>query len=354
MAHWPFLPAPLRVARRFGGPVDPFEVADHRWRIAPAEVVTTPPALFLPEDLDQVTRVASDSTSETEASRVRGGPVEHAATTAVALRDAVIHGGHLYSGLRLHQRLSARPEAWSAPPWVPRRDGDHLLACSETGNRSFGSYLADDLILALLGPTLGRPVRTDDPLTQQQDEYARRARIRYVEAGADRFERLVVVDDSSLNAQRRERHLQLRERLRHSFASASHPGVYLRQRSKAGGLLVNEAELESALTRRGFDCFDPSGLPLTTLLPRLVGARMAVGLDGGQMAHAVHTLEPGGALVCLIPSDRFQNRFKGYADLVDLRYGFSLCTRVAGGYQVHVGRLLHLLDLIDLRNRQGR
>lgn len=347
MTAWPFQPAPLRVARRLASPRGPEDEAGERWVIAPGETQMTRPALHLPDDPQRVTALLDETTLAQEDLRVRGGRVDHLPTTACRLREAVLHRGHLYGGWRLHGQLSPRSESWVAPPWLEREPGEHLLASSFVGNRYFGHYLADDLVAARLGEGIGPVVQTDDPRTLQQQDYAQALGLSLRPVASARFERLVVVDDRGLNAHRRGRHQAVRHRLLRGRAATSARGVWLRRGERAGRQLLNEPEVEAALLARGFIALDPAQQPLDVLLDRLADARIAIGMEGSQMAHAVHTVRPGGALVCLMPPDRFNNLFKAYADAMDLLYAFTLCEAAPGGYRMNLDRLQRLLDLVD-------
>ena len=87
------------------------DLSARNWTVHAAERQAAPPAFYPDHDLDKVTAVMEDTSWEQEMARIRGGEVEHAATTAYELTDCEILDGSLYKGA-LRMPLSKQPPAW--------------------------------------------------------------------------------------------------------------------------------------------------------------------------------------------------------------------------------------------------
>jgi capsular polysaccharide biosynthesis protein len=338
-----FAPIAQKLGRALRGHQALESAARRVWAIEPASVEVTGPATFLERDLERVTALQEETTEANEERRIRGGSIEHAATLAYELSDAVLVSGHAYSG-DWHGVFTPRAENLRLRLDMPFLRGEHALASTFIGNRYFGHFIMDDLPLDLLAQGLGHVVRTDDPMSPHQDEYRALADTAAEPVVAARFESLVVCQDFGQNRGKRERLAQLRERLTRRLPLARHAGVYLRRGDGFARRLVNEAEVEAYLTRQGFIVVDPMTHSVADILRLTHGVRYVVGVEGSQLCHVIFTMARGGAVVALTPADRFNNVTKDYTDATGLRYGFTVCPEAEGGYRVNLDALAEVMD----------
>jgi hypothetical protein len=320
--------------------------AGRNWVIHPAEQGFRRPALFLEGQLDQVEGVQEETTREIELGRVRGGPVEHAATHVYELNDAEIVAANVFSnGARL--KLMAKSPLATALLSQEVSLGTAALDCSWVGCRYFGHWLTDDCTLHLAAREFAPTVSIERPSYPHEPGYSRMLGIDTRRVLRSRVQKLFVLDDKGQNASKRDRYERLRAALRVHGDSQPRQGVYLR-RGTSGALrmLSNEDEIIGRLRQRGFTIADPEAMTAEALVRTCVGTPCIVSVEGSALAHGVLTVAAGGTLVALQPPWRFNNVFKDYADCLDLRYGFVVGKREGGSFRVDLGELERTLDLI--------
>jgi hypothetical protein len=324
------------------------DIAARTWTLCPRERGTRPAAVYLPGQLERIEAVQENTSREAEMRRVNGGAVEHIATTMFELRDASLAGGSVWaSGARFLMLGNSLVRAGLAGLAAPEERLDSAaLDCTFVGNRYFGHWLTDDCTLHLIAREHAPPVGVARPPYPQEAGYAAAWGLSFRKVGSARVKSLLICEDHGQNASKRERYHKLRAALR-SHSSDSQPvGVYLR-RGTSGvlRLLVNEDEVETALTRRGFAVVDPHTASASDLIRACAGAACVVTVEGSAMAHGAMTVRDRGSLVCLQPPWRFNAVFKDYTDCLDLRYGFVIGARSGDGFAIDVGELERTLDL---------
>lgn len=319
------------------------DVAEKSWVLRPAEAAVIPAAYFDEDDLDRVTGVDADSSREIEWRRIRGGALEYRPTVAYQLRDAVLSKGHV-----IHSQLVRPVTTEPSPLWgryLETEPEPALLTATFNGSRYFGHWMMDELTRILAAPNIGLPVAPPRLLSSHQRDYLKLLDLVQHERSDVLFRQLIIVDDRTQNAHRRERYGALRERAMRGRRVVTCEGVMLlRRQSGVARILGNEEELAQQLAQRGFRTMCPTEHTVEEILDACMGAKVVVGVEGSQMIHALFVMQVGGTLVALQPPNRFNNILKTYCDGLGLRYAFAVGHPRENGFFVGPAKLMHLLD----------
>ena len=179
-------------------------IRDSTWQLAPAVEAVTPPAVFLPGQLERITGWAfGDEHPGRE--MVGGLTVTHAPTLAHQLDDAWLIDGVLYKGAAV-SHLS--PRRGRVPHLHARAELERAaLCCSPAGNRWFGQWLMDDCPLYPLAQGHGPPLTTTLHPGAHAAEYERWLGLRPVRLRSAWLRRLVLFTDVGQN---RDKHRRFR------------------------------------------------------------------------------------------------------------------------------------------------
>ena len=339
-----------QVARRVLG-VPWWHRAHRVIELSPRVVRRAPPAVYLQASVDRIQRVCDLRVPENEWQMMKGGPVEHVATTLEVLKDVEVIGPHVYREGRRHQIGYLDPACTLSRRPPPERDHLHhaSLVTSFAGANYFGTFMHDDLPLELLpNPAvlrLGLPTKAYD----HEPAYRRALDLepprRLVRVHVDELE---VFADFSQNDSKRARYDELRSRMARSMAVRSRTssrGVYIR-RGRTGQLrlLQNETDIEARLSREGFEIVDPATESADTIMTKTAGAPVIVSVEGSQLSHAIYTMADRGSMVVLQPPDRFSLSYKDFTDCVDMHFGFVVGTLAQQGFQIDIDEVLTIVD----------
>ena len=326
------------------------EVASRSWELCPATTDTSRPAIFLDGALERITGYTPWGSEANEMERVRGGTGEHAATVAYMLENVRISGPMLYRGA-FKARHGFGPEQPFAD--LPRHDSldEAHLVSNFAGSLFFGSFLIDIAVEMLPGDG-------DHAIGMVTNEYGHEAEYRRMlslprppRAGNTAVGKLVLYSDFAQNGLKEERYRELRRRLRTHFQDVPDKpaGVYLKRGVTGERRVVeNEAEIEAALTARGYDIVEPAVLGADEVTRRCLDAPVVVSVEGSHLSHAIYSLADDGAYVVLQPPDRFAMPYKEVADRLDQRFAFEVGTPAEGGFTVEPDRLQRLLDRLGV------
>jgi hypothetical protein len=362
---WSLLPVAQalrhRVARK--PPRSLYEVADREWQIAPSEPFVTPPAYYLPNQLERITGWTFASAPPR---RIAEGGIDlvHGQTRAFLLKDAYLIDGVLYKGnacAHLHPRASRFLQLA-----VEREVERGAVYCTFPGNRYFGQWLMDDCVAYPLATAEGIPVSTDQPIPVHTPGseghttgYEQRLGMKPARLHSAFFRELVIFDDVGQNSSKRERFRALGQKLlasqnqsvnraaARSAGAKSHPGVFI-IRGKTGErrILKNELELAEQLrASRGFRVVDIRTADVATLIDACAGARIVVGVEGSQLIHGIVLLPPGGAVLTLQPPKRFCPILKDLTDRDGQHFGFIVGTPDGDDLYVDRDEVERTLDL---------
>lgn len=339
-----------RGLRLFTGRKTYKDLSDKQWTLSPTENSTSPSAIYLPTELDKVTGVAEQTTYENELKRIQGGLVQHGATTAYRLRDVEICHGYIYKGA-MKLPLTTKKESW-----LNQQKMEHIaeaaLACTLYGNRYFGHWMTDDLILNLAARELAMPVRTSQALTPNQIKYSNLFEINSTPVSYTKFKELIIIEDYAQNQFKKQRYQYLRSKIKPLGSSSVSPGVMLlRGKSKSGvqRCLVNEDKIAEFLSSQGFIIIDPEKIPAEEIVHQTVGTKTIVGVEGSQLANGLFTVADDGVILTLQPPYRFNNVYKGRADCLGMKYAFVVGKQIEDGFEISIEDIVKTLEKIDSR-----
>ncbi|WP_415768469.1 glycosyltransferase family 61 protein [Pseudomonas sp. LB3P38] len=323
------------------------------WDVAPGGISHSPPAFFLPNQMDRVTGW--------EAKRFY--PFEHPARTMEGLGD-VVQGptrGYLIKDVWLIDGALYKDNAsfWLSlkPGMFPRILVENEIErgaayCTQNGNTWFGTWLMENCPTYSLACDEGVPITTAPsarfPLFTQAPAYEDWFDMKPLRLSSAFFRELVLFDDVSNNQSRHLRFRAMGEKLLSHVSYESHPGVFI-LRGGDGDLrfLRNEMELAEHLRKtRGFRIINPLKTDVPTIVATCAGARTVMGVEGSQLVHGVNVLPQGGSLLVLQPPNRFVSYFKYLTDRDNQNFGFVVGTPEGDGFKIDIQEVERTLDLL--------
>jgi hypothetical protein len=329
-------------------------VATKSWDIAPGETTVSPPAFYLPNQLERVTAWESRFYPFEHPARTMQGHlrVECGPTRGYLIKDVWLIDGALYKG-NASLWLSLNPTRF--PRIVVDTEIQRGAAyCTQNGNTWFGTWLMEDCVTYALASNEGVPVTTAPsprfPLFTQAPAYEHWLGMTPLRLRSAFFHELVLFDDWSNNRSRHSRYRAMGQKLLSHVNYAAHPGVFILR----GGdgdlrLLRNEIELAEHLREtRGFRILDPLKTDVPTIVATCAGARVVVGVEGSQLVHGVNVLPQGGSLLVLQPPNRFVSYYKYLTDRDNQHFGFVVGTPEGNGFTIDIEEVERTLDLFPV------
>lgn len=342
------LPLAQRLRSRMGLSKTIHDVAAEIVTIAPEETAERHAAISLPAQLDRVRAVQAETTPDFEHARITSGMARHAPTTAFMFRNAWYLNGVLYAG------GARQSQVWGREPLInfgkPKKMAQAALPSSFVGSRYFGHHVVDDSVTTLLAAQFAPTFRAPAPAVEawpHAGAYRARMGVDTPVLKSAYVTEAWLFDDWGMTAHRRQRLIQLREKLRDAQPSRMGHGVFLRRRG-AGAVrnLINEAEIEGALAKLGFDIVDLATDHTDAIIARCQGAGVIVGVEGSGLAHGLLSCAKDAAFLVLQHPYRFNNVWKDFTDALDLRYAFLVGEGNPEAFRIDPDELLATLDLL--------
>lgn len=315
----------------------------------PEETVSAIPAYFLKNQLEKVTAtVHGFSTLADVIALATATKTTHAPVIRYTFKNCLVHGAGvevLGSSFRkkklqsfnfLTDRLTVLPRA--------------VYCMSSVSHQFFGHWIRDacpQALLAQSGEAILMDVRPDWP---HATDYVKAFSLAPMTGSLYHVETLTLYQDHAQGSSKKARINELRQRMARAFPrrSTSSQAVYFR-RGQSGVVraVVNEDEITSGLSRKGFDVFDIENSSVAEIYERTQGARVVVTMEGSHINHLYLSLSPGATLIVLVPADRFVMLHRGLAQANDHKFGFVVVDPIDGGYQVNMNDLNATLDMIS-------
>ena len=340
--------ANLRNVRRlFLGPGTLQGTAFESEVLCPEETGELKPAIFLPTQLDKITRASPETNVAAQVRALTTLKVTHAATIAYHIRNAVLIDGSIYSG-RWRYLLFEDPAEYSKLPQVHLENA--ALASTTAGTKYFGHWLKDDCLQYLLAETYcDRPLSvktTENSLHMVQ--YERYFSQDWTPTYRARIDHLVVFQDFAQNSLKRRRHLSLASKLRSQLQPSTCPTyVYLRRGATGVERRVqNEDELLAALLKKGFEIVDVASDPLEHIIASLMNAKIVVSIEGSHISHCWFSPDSSSGLITLQPPERFTSIHRGWVDCMSALLGVVVGDRATGGTYFSPSDVLKTIDLM--------
>ncbi|HDS1744597.1 MULTISPECIES: glycosyltransferase family 61 protein [Pseudomonas] len=322
------------------------------WDIAPGETTVSPPAYFLPNQLERVTGWEAKRffPHVHPALTMEGGIRAHQGPTrGYLLKDVWLIDGALYKDDASHW-LSLKPSTF------PRVTVDYEIErgavyCTQNGNTWFGTWLMEDCPTYALACNEGIPVTTAPsarfPLFTQAPGYEAWLDMQPLRLRSAFFKELVLFDDVSNNRSRHQRYRAMGDKLLSHVDPVTHPGVFILRGCEGQlRLMRNELEVAEHLRKyRGFRVIDPLRCDVPTIVAACAGARTVIGVEGSQLVHGVNVLRSGGSLLALQPPNRFVSYYKYLTDRDHQHFGFVVGTPQGDGFTIDIDEVERTLDL---------
>lgn len=314
------------------------------WEIAASETTISPPAVFLPNQLERVTGWAFASEHPRRA--MEGGRNVHGATRGFLLKDVWLIDGSLYKD-DAHSWLLPRSGRW--PKIRVENEVDRgAIFCTAMGNKYFGQWLMDDCVSYQMAAAEGIPVTTAQPVNFHTPAYEDWLGMKPLRLPNAYFRELVVFDDVGQNRHKHQRFRAMSNSLLSHVQVNRHPGVFiLRGGTGELRLLHNELELAEYLRdRRGFRILDPAKTDVPTIVATCAGAQTVIGVEGSGLMHGILALQQGGSVLTLQPPDRFVRVYKDLTDRDQQHFGFVVGLAEGKGFRIDPDELERTLDLL--------
>jgi len=320
-------------------------VAEKSWEIAASETTISPPAFFLPNQLDRVTGWEFYPFEHPRRTMLGGIATEHSATQGFLLKDVWLLDGAFYKD-GAASFMSPR-SGWLPKVRVKSEIDRGAVYCTAGGNQWFGSWLADDCLTYSLASAEGVPVTTSHAAGFHKQGYEDWFGMKPARLSNAFFRELVVFEDLGQNSNRHQRFRALSDKLLTHVKASTHPGVFImRGGSGEQRLMHNEMELAEYLReRRGFRILDPEKCDVPTIVAACAGARTIVSVEGSQIIHGFLALQPGCSILTLQPPNRFVCVYKYRADRELLNFGFVVGIAEGKGFRIDPVEVERTLDL---------
>jgi hypothetical protein len=320
---------------------------DRCWTICPAEEESSfPPAIYAEGDLEKITGLPPDCSYLTEVERLRGTRKYHAATVAYQFFDVSISHGYVYKGAMKYP-FSDEVETWFTNC---KREiiSDALIASSVYTSRYFGHWLTEALPLSLIAESMAvSSIVPSQKVYKHQLEYNSLLRLSPLFVAQAQCGKLTIVDDFSQNSFKRERYIEIRDRIKSIKSLHSNHGVmFLRKNSGQRRFLINEMEVADFLRGQGFIIIDAEKASVEEIARQALGAKVVIGVEGSQLTQGFFMMSDTGTILALQPPDRFSTIHKDFTDSLGMRYGFLVGDQVPSGFTVNIDHLAMLLEKV--------
>ena len=278
--------------------------------------------------------------------------VRHTETVAWRLRNICISQGRLCNASS-YRALTFRKT--TSKPTALTDISDTVAFCSTAGgNDYFAHLLLDDASTAILGREYGRVLLggSQHPRTQHTLDYLDLFGIEYEDVDDVYLNDVWLFTDHPQNTHRRERLDALRTAVQaRRVGNTGTPAYLKRGRSGSARELVNEAELEAVLEKRGFRIVEPEQLTATEICDLLCDTPLVVGVEGSQLVHGVLNLKPNGGLLCIQPAARFNAVYRSFCNSLSLDWGFVVADGSDESFHLPPERLLGAIELMQERSQ---
>ncbi|MES2182646.1 MAG: glycosyltransferase family 61 protein [Pseudomonadota bacterium] len=325
-------------------PINLESVAEQTWELAPSETSITPPAYFLPNQLERITSWLESGNPWVQ---MAGGiKVTHTSTRGFLLKNAWLIDGVLYKNTACSY-LHPRSRRWPPQLHVKNEIDRGAVFCSETGNRYFAHWLMDDCLMYPLAAAEGIPVTTNQPVGRHVPAYENWLDMTPTRLNNAFFKELVIFSDRGQNQHRHARFNAIHEKLLSHVNIQPHPGVFiLRGNDGSKRHLINEMALAEYMhAKRGFRILDITKADVANIVATCAGAQVVMGVEGSQLIHGILTLPPGGAILTLQPPNRFVDSYKLMTDRDRQHFGFVVGIAEADGFRIDPNEVERTLDL---------
>jgi hypothetical protein len=320
--------------------------------LQPAEIEIVRPPALLPGMLDRVIATDEHSDLAYHLAAARETTVSHAPVLRRDYRNALVNRDG-FATWRYRERY---PQAQDLGALTgPLLKVKELRYCHNYVIwRYFGHWLTDAIPTALIAPDDGALWMPPNPDWAHAADYIRVLGLPVVAAPLVLAERLTVYLDYGQGSHKQARYAVIRDRLQARFGNTHATDCVYIRRGRTGALrwIANEAALLDALVARNWQVLDIASMAMEDLQRALCKARVVVSIDGSHIDHAHLSLQPGSAMVILLPQDRFSTRQVGLCRAHGVSPGLVVLTGTQNqGYHADLSEVLRTVDLAEAAAR---
>ena len=335
----------LRFAKRlYAGPGSLQSIAYRQDVLCPEVTETIHPAIFLPGQVERVTRCLAYLRLEDGINAAVSTTITHCPTIAFHIKGAVLLDGSVYAGNYKH--FVAGRSVFN----TIFREAKHLdmsaLASSYMGTKYFGHWLRDDTAQYLLAQASAPPLCVRRPAFRHVQAYEGYFNQDWIPTDRAWIDHLIVFQDFAQNHLKRSRTRLLRDRVRAHFRKDHRRRhIYLRRgNSGSPRLIENEALILDALVKHGFVVIDIESDGLRQIIETLLSAELVVSIEGSHVTHCMFACPENSGLLVLQPPDRFSSNHRIWTDCHGMRYGFVVGAKGGREYCFSPSEILRTID----------
>ena len=313
--------------------------------IAPAVREPVRPAVFVPEQIERVTKCAFNSTVPAEIDKLTATEALSAPPVALEFLNAAVFGGQIFcNGQRF---LVSRLPPYRAALGPVRQFDELTLAQSHTGSTVFGHWLMDDCATREIQQVQGQSVAITRPGWVDCAAYERLFQHNWEEVPAFTARRLTLLTELGFSRDKAARHRRLRQRIRQTLPPGPGDIVYL-ARGPSGHVrgMANEPEVLSRMEAAGVTIVQCEGGD-DSMLRRCLDARLIIGVEGSQLCHGIYLLAEAGGVLAIQPPDRFCNAHHDWSRHLGMAYGTVIGHPAEGGWTADPDEIVSMIDTLS-------
>ena len=307
---------------------------------------SVPPAFFVPEQLNRVTHCPFGSSVEAELKKMTATTAISRPPKTISFENAHVFGGQIFANGKRYLVSDTSP--YGAMTGPVRQFDEITLAQSHTGSTVFGHWLTDDCALREFPGMEQQSIAIPRPAWADRIPYERLFQQSWDEIPAFAAKRLNLLEELGFSQDKAARHTRLRKRLRlHAHKPSNPGGVFYLIRGSTGNIrhMANETELIARLETAGVSAIQcESGIE--TMLKRCLDARLIIGIEGSQLAHAIYMLGAGGAVMAIQPPDRFCSAHHDWSRFLGMRYGTVVGHQVDDNWIAQPDEVIQMINIL--------
>lgn len=302
-------------------------------------------AIFVPEQLDRVIACEWGRSLESEVDKLLATKCESSSLSVCELRDVWVLGGHIFHRdgrnlLRdagLVDALSRTLESFDAVA-IPN---------TYLGLRYFGHWLRDDCSGFECASDFGTMISVPLPDYRDAAGYSGMFGQVWQERKGFFAKRATFIADIGFSPEKAERLRVLRTRLRQKCKSQETPSLVFIRRGGTDPRRdpLNEIALIEQMSRVGVQVVD-GDRPIAETIAAILDAEIIIGVEGSQLAHAVHLLRQNGGLVVLQSPYRFYNPHHEWCRMLGMSYGTVVGRAVDGGFEIDLCDVMQMVECV--------
>jgi len=337
----------FQIKKRLLGLASLAEVASEVIELCHSENTEGTKAYYLPNQLDKVLHTSPESNTEQELFRISERKREHASTLAYKIKNSTILHNAVYKD---NYRCKYPTRKGKVIGQKIETDTPLSMVSSFSGVQYFGHWLSDDVTTYILAEKFGTPVCKPNNAWSDKVVYADAFRQNWENFAHGHVPELIIFQDYSQNTLKVERYKKLRKNLRDVYTPLYADQLVYIKRGHGGNnvrIVKNENEIISALQTKGFKIIDLEKMNINKVIPALLNARLVVTVEGSHASHALYTLADNGNILLLMPPSIFTNVHKGWAEALNISYGFVVGDSISDeAFSINIKELLLTIDLM--------